>query len=141
MKYFYPKDKDGNSIGFKISESQVYDKDGNDLATKFKNVNSFIEFATEQNEDYLILPNGTKMCWGKTVSAPYQYENTFFAVTFPDEINFENIPALFVSVRDNIGIGDSNSVLITNISNKHANIKVKGSKEQFSCIDWVAIGK
>ena len=40
MKFYYPKDMDGNVIGFKTPESQVYDSSGTSLTTK---LNTFIK--------------------------------------------------------------------------------------------------
>lgn len=51
MKFFFPKDSNGNPIGFKTPESMVYDTSGKSLASKFLEM-----------EDGIILkaPNGTK---------------------------------------------------------------------------------
>lgn len=42
MKFYYPTDKDGNPIGFKTPESQVYDKSGNSLTSKLSSINENI---------------------------------------------------------------------------------------------------
>ena len=38
MKFFYPKDKQGNPISFRTLESQVFDKDGKCLTDKLAEI-------------------------------------------------------------------------------------------------------
>lgn len=40
MKFYYPKDMNGNVIGFKTPESQVYDASGTSLTDKLSSINS-----------------------------------------------------------------------------------------------------
>ena len=40
MKFYYPKDANGNVIGFKTPESQVYDKNNTSLTTKLNNIDN-----------------------------------------------------------------------------------------------------
>ena len=37
IKYYYPQDSNGNTIGFKTAESQVFDSNGTNLTTKLSN--------------------------------------------------------------------------------------------------------
>lgn len=40
MKFYYPKDKNGNRIGFKTPETQVFDSEGVSLADKMVNIHN-----------------------------------------------------------------------------------------------------
>lgn len=51
MKIYYPKDKDGNSIGFRTPESYVYDENGNNLSDKLNDIDDEID--TKANKSYV----------------------------------------------------------------------------------------
>ena len=142
MKKKYLKDKNGNIISLKIPESQVYDKDGMNLESKIEIIDSLLN----QKDDYLILPNGTKMCWG-IEELSLKSDEIKADISFPFE--FDEEPNLMVSVIDKNNETNSirwGAVYAKEISNISALVSVMDHSHLSNpsnkiYINWVAIGK
>ena len=51
MRFYYPTDKNGNQIGFKTPESQVYDKNGVSLTDKLEDIDGRLTALYGENDE------------------------------------------------------------------------------------------
>ena len=58
MKYFFPRDKKGNPVGFAVPESQVFDTEGARLVDKLGVLKTDLSALSEQVEDMKSEPGG-----------------------------------------------------------------------------------
>lgn len=118
MKFYYPKDMNGNVIGFKTPESQVYDASGTSLTDKLSSINSSLDTVskavTRKNASVTLTASawtGSAAPYSITVTVSGVTANNDAIVTAPSNLSVAQEKAM-VEARITTGTQAANSLTL-----------------------------